>query len=132
MEGVKKKIDKDGNLWIEIDQYRSSDYVFQNITTYGEDITLLSVSSNTRVHALCIVIYNKESGAVTVTIKDGDSQAYPTISVDAGSTVRLTYSQLQGLNFTDSIVVNISGTASSGTEIFIGYLVENNTTDASP
>ena len=132
MQGVKKVIDGEGNLWIEIDEWRASDKIFETITEYGTDVKLKDVPANCRIHALCIAIKNKESGDVTVIIKDGGNQVYPEIKVSADELKILPHSQIEGLNFEESITVRIEGSYTNGTEIFIGYLIENNTPEASP
>ena len=132
MQGVKKIIDGEGNLWIEIDEWRASDKVFEDITNYNNDVKLVDVPSNCRLHALCIAIKNKESGDVTVIIKDGNSQVYPQIKVSADELKILPHSQIEGLNFEESITVRVEGTYANGTEVFVGYLVENNSIEASP
>jgi hypothetical protein len=121
-----RKVDRYGNFNFEIDEIRALDKVFQTITSYNTDQPILTVDSNTRIHAKTIVIKNKETSAITVVIKDGDTQVYPDIDLGAGETIVLTETQLKGLVFSSSVVVNITGTYANGTQMFFGYLVENN------
>jgi len=123
-EMIIKKVDRLGNLYVDIDNWRSKKYVYKNITTYGSDQDIVSVPSDTRLHALTVVIYNKETTAITVTFKDGANQVYPEISVASKDYVYLDYSRVAGLVFTDTVKVLVSGTYSSGTQIFFGYLTE--------
>ncbi|MCD6209788.1 MAG: hypothetical protein J7J01_02635 [Methanophagales archaeon] len=109
----------EGEIEPAIDCVRAEDGVFQNVTTYGSDITLKEVTAGDALALKTITAYNKESSAVSLIIKDGDSQIYPTIPIGASESV---YRALVGVKVKSSLVVRVEGTYANGCEVHIGFV----------
>jgi len=109
----------EGEIEPAIDSVRAEDGVFQSVTSYGEDITLKELTAGDALALKTITAYNKETSEVSLIIKDGGSQIYPTIPIGASESI---YRTLVGVKVKSSLVVRVEGTYANGCEVHIGFV----------